>query len=218
MYEIVLKLNELLLKYTENHANSSLSRCFTLFAEPGNRLCFLRPVLQEGRFGIGETDRRLHQIRVLPEEVPLPFLQLLPGAELLPDAEHLGEDAPGVHVHVGGKKGVPVEVRGAAAFHAQNVVHRTRDEGKVMLPADEAGAFSPPPGFCPSGLQKVQEGADCGVCVLRRGTVLIEHPEEGLGFVDVGEVRVLQHHEDLQNHPEVRPNVIFSAGNGDGGW
>ena len=34
----------------------------------------------------------------------------------------------------------------------------------------------------------------------------------------VHQVRVFQHREDLQDHPEVRPDGIFCAGDSDGGW
>ena len=118
--------------------NSRLSRCFTLFAEPGNRLCFLsrflRPVLQEGCLGIGKAGGRIYQIRVLPEEVPLPLFQLLPGAELLPDAERLREDAVRGDLHVRREEGVPVQVRHAAALCAEDMVHRTHEEREIPGP------------------------------------------------------------------------------------
>ena len=121
-----------------------MSRCFTLFAEPGNRLCFLsrflRPVLQEGCLGIGKAGGRIYQIRVLPEEVPLPLFQLLPSRKLLADAERLGEDAVRADLHICREEGVPVKIRHAAALCAEDMVHRTHEEREIPGPVNQRGA------------------------------------------------------------------------------
>ena len=45
----------------------------------------------------------------------------------------------------------------------------------------------------------------------------IKHSEQGFRLIRVGEIRVIEHHEDLENRAEVGANGVFDAGDGDGG-
>ena len=109
---------------------------------------------------------------------------------------------------------MPVQVRHAAALGAQHVVDRPDQQREVVRPVHESGAGRLPPRR--TGVRKVPEGLQ------RRGDVrrplLVEHAEQGFGLVGVGEGRVREHHEDFEDHPEVRADGVLPAGDGDGGW
>ena len=45
-----------------------------------------------------------------------------------------------------------------------------------------------------------------------------KHSEQGFGFVAVGEIRVIEHDEDLEDHAVVGADRVALAGNFDCGW
>ena len=185
-----------------------------LSAGPGHRLCFFCPVFEDFLFGVGQFNGRIHQIGVAPEKLLLPFLELLAGSELFADAERLGEDAVRADLHIRREEGVPVQVRHAAALGAQHVVDRPDQQREVVRPVHESGAGRLPRRR--ARIRKVPEGLQRRGDV--RGSLLIEHAEQGFGLVGVGQGRVREHHKDLQNYPEVRADGVLPAGDGDGGW
>ena len=48
-------------------------------------------------------------------------------------------------------------------------------------------------------------------CLGIRGALYVEHPDEGFGFIRVGEIRIIEHGEDLKDRAEVGADLIRPA-------
>ncbi len=155
----------------------------------------------------------MNQVTVFVVPAALVLLQLLAGAELLADTEHAGEDTFGWDLQIGGEKGSPVEVIRCTALETENMVDRGDHQVKVLLPVNETGgrllALA-----AVTWVHEVGEGLEGGLCVRR--ALGIEHSKQGFGLVHIGEVRIVEHDEDLEDHAEIGADGIFSAGDGDG--
>ena len=154
----------------------------------------------------------MHQLSVLVVPSTLIFLELFSGAELLADAEHTGEDTLGRDLQIGREEGPPVEGICCPALEAEYVVDRGNHQIEILLPVNETPgrlfALAPM-----TWIYEIGEGLESGFCV--RWLVYIKHLEQGLGLIRVGEIRIFEHHEDLEDHAEIGAGKIFSARNRD---
>ena len=164
----------------------------------------------------------MHQITVFAVPGTLVLLQLFAGAELFPDAEHPGEDALRRDFQVGGQERAPVEIVRRSALKAENVIDGGDHEVEVLLPVDEARRLFPLALLAVPRIYEVSKGLEGSLGIL--GPVpfwasfasYIKHPEQGCGLVCIGEIRIIEHDEDLEDHAEVRADRVFTAGDGDG--
>jgi hypothetical protein len=147
-------------------------------------------------------------------QIPGTFVlfELLSIAEFFTYAKDKGEDALRRDFHIGGEKGMPVEIWKAPAFSIQDVIDRGNHQVEVLLPIDEADTLFRCASIPLPRIHKFRKGADRFSDVLR--TVEIEHPEEGFGLIGVGEIGVIKHDEDLEDHAEVGADGEGAAGDG----
>ena len=99
---------------------------------------FLCPPVDDLFFCPGELRFHVHQVTVLVVPAALVLLQLLAGAELLPNAEHAGKDTLRWDLQICGEKGPPMEVFRRAALKTENMVDRGDHQVKVLLPINQA--------------------------------------------------------------------------------
>ena len=156
----------------------------------------------------------MHQVPVFAVPAALILLQLFAGAELFPDAEHTGEDALRRDFQIGSQEGMPVEIVRRSALEAENVINGGDHEIEVLLPVDERRLFFPLLLLAAARVHKIDEGLERGFGI--RWAFDVEHPEQGFGLIRVGEIRVVEHHEDLEDRAEVGANRVFFAGDDDG--
>ena len=55
-------------------------------------------------------------------------------------------------------------------------------------------------------------------CLGIRWALYVEHPDEGFGFIRVGEIRIIEHGEDLEDRAEVSTDLIRPAIDFNCGW
>ena len=150
------------------------------------------------------------------------ILQLFAGAELFADAEDTGKDALRRNFHIGGEEGMPVEIVRRPALEAEDVIDRGDHEVEVLGPIYKGRLFFPLSLLAVPRIYEVSKGLEGSLGIL--GPVpfwasfasYIKHPEQGCGLVCIGEIRVVEHDEDLEDHAEVRADRVFTAGDGDG--
>ena len=155
----------------------------------------------------------MDQVTVFVVPAAFVLLQLFSGAELLPNSEHAGEDALWWDLQIGGEEGPPVEGICRAALKAEDVVDRGNHQIKVLLPINET------PGrlFALTTVTRVNEigeGLESSIGIWR--SVYIKHSDQGLSLIRIGEIRIVEHDEDLEDYTEIGADGIFSAGDGDG--
>ena len=163
----------------------------------------------------------MHEVAIFVVPGTLVLLELFAGAEFLTNAEHPGEDALRRDFQVSGQEGMPVEIVHGSALEAENVVDRGNHQVKVLGPIYETAGrlFALVP---MTRINEVSEGPEGGFCVRRSVPFwasfasYIKHPEQGCGLVCIGEIRIIEHDEDLEDHAEVRADRVFTAGDGDG--
>ena len=163
----------------------------------------------------------MHEVAIFVVPGTLVLLELFAGAEFLTNAEHPGEDALRRDFQVSGQEGMPVEIVRGSALEAENVVDRGNHQVKVLGPIYETAGrlFALVP---MTRINEVSEGPESGFCVRRSVPFwasfasYIKHPEQGCGLVCIGEIRIIEHDEDLEDHAEVRADRVFTAGDGDG--
>ena len=157
----------------------------------------------------------MHEVAIAVVPLFLIFLELFAGAELLTDAEHTGEDALRRDLQIGGEEGAPVEVRQAAALGVQDVIDRRDHQVEVLGPRDEAGMGL----LLIPATAWISEADKRGYrCLGIRGALYVEHPDQGFGFVRIGEIRVIEHGEDLEDRAEVSTDLIRPAIDFNCGW
>ena len=163
----------------------------------------------------------MNQVAVFVVPGTFILFQLLAGAELFPDAEDTGEDALRRDFQVSSQEGMPVKEVHGSALKAENVVDRGDHQVKVLGPIYEtAGRLFAL--VTMTRINEVSEGLEGGFCVRRSVPFwasfasYIKHPEQGCGLVCIGEIRIIEHDEDLEDHAEVRADRVFTAGDGDG--
>ena len=163
----------------------------------------------------------MHKVAIFVVPGTLVLLELFAGAEFLTNAEHPGEDALRRDSQVSGQEGMPVEIVRGSALKAENVVDRGNHQVKVLGPIYEtAGRLFAL--VTMTRINEVSEGLEGGFCVRRSVPFwasfasYIKHPEQGFRLVRVGEIRIIEHDEDLEDHAEVRADRVFTAGDGDG--
>ena len=150
----------------------------------------------------------MHEVAIAVVPLFLIFLELFAGAELFPDAEDTGEDALRRDLQIGSEEGVPVEVRQAAALGVQDVVDRCDHQVEILGPRDEAGMWL----LLIPATAWISEADKRGYrCLGIRGTLNVKHPEESFGFVRVGEVRIVEHDEDLEDDTVIGADLIRPA-------
>ena len=156
----------------------------------------------------------MHEVAIAVVPLFLIFLELPAGAELFTDAEHTGEDALRRDLQIGGEEGAPVEVRQAAALGVQDVIDRRDHQVEVLGPRDEAGMGL----LLIPATAWISEADKRGYrCLGIRWALYVEHPDHGFGLIRVGEIRIVEHDENLEDHTEVgadpiRPAVEFNCG------
>ena len=150
----------------------------------------------------------MHQITVAVVPAAFVLLELFAGAELLTDAEHTGEDALRRDLQIGGEEGAPVEVWQAAALGVEDVVDRGDHQVEVLGPRDEAGMGL----LLIPATAWISEADKRGYrCLGIRGTLNVKHPEQGFGLIRVGEIRIVEHDENLKDRAEVGADRVFDA-------
>ena len=163
----------------------------------------------------------MHEVAIFVVPGTLVLLELFAGAKFLTNAEHAGEDALRRDFQVSGQEGMPVKEVHGSALKAENVVDRGDHQVKVLGPIYEtAGRLFAL--VTMTRINEVSEGPESGFCVRRSVPFwasfasYIKHPEQGCGLVCIGEIRIIEHDEDLEDHAEVRADRVFTAGDGDG--
>ena len=163
----------------------------------------------------------MNQVAVFVVPGTFILFQLLAGAELFPDAEDTGEDTFGRDLQIGREEGPPVELFRSSAFKTEDVIDRGNHKVKVLGPIYEtAGRLFAL--VTMTRINEVSEGLEGGFCVRRSVPFwasfasYIKHSEQGCGLVCIGEIRIIEHDEDLEDHAEVRADRVFTAGDGDG--
>ena len=154
----------------------------------------------------------MNQVTVFVVPGTLIFLELFSGTEFLADAENTGEDAIRRDLQIGGEKGTPVEIFHCTALEAEDVVDWGNHQIEILGPINEAAGrlFAL---AAMTGINKVSEGLESKFSYRR--SVYIKHAEQGLGLVRVGEIRIIEHDENLEDHAEVGANWVIRAGDGD---
>ena len=103
---------------------------------------------------------------------------------------------------------MPVELLHTSAFRAEDVVNRGDHQVKVLLPTDNmlgGGLFA----FAAAArVDEFCEGFDSSLSVW--WALHIEHADQGFGLVGVGEIRVIEHDEDLEDDAEIGADSIFA--------
>ena len=114
-----------------------------------------------------------------------------------------------------------MEVFRSSAFKTEDVIDRGNHKVKVLGPIYEtAGRLFAL--VTMTRINEVSEGLEGGFCVRRSVPFwasfasYIKHSEQGCGLVCIGEIRIIEHDEDLEDHAEVRADRVFTAGDGDG--
>lgn len=164
----------------------------------------------------------MHEVAIFVVPGTLVLLELFAGAKFLTNAEHAGEDALRRDFQVSGQEGMPVKEVHGSALKAENVVDRGDHQVKVLGPIYERRLFYPLGLLAATWIYKVGKGLEGCFGIL--GPVpfwasfasYIKHPEQGCGLVCIGEIRIIEHDEDLEDHAEVRADRVFTAGDGDG--
>ena len=150
----------------------------------------------------------MHQIAVFLVPGTLVLLQFPAGAELFADAEYTGENALRRDLQIGGEESAPVEIRQAAALGVQDVIDRGNHEVEVLRPRDEAGMWL----LLIPATAWISEADKRGYrCLGIRWALYVEHPDEGFRFIRVGEVRVIEHDEDLEDDTVIGADLIRPA-------
>ncbi len=154
----------------------------------------------------------MNQVAVLVVPTALVLLQLLAGAELLPNAEHAGEDALRRDLQIGGEEGAPVKVFHRPALEAENMVDRGNHQVEILRPVNQAAGrlFAL---AAMTGIHEVSEGLESSFWIWR--ALGIKHTEQRFRLVRVREIRIIEHNKDLEDHAEISSDKIFSAGDGD---
>ena len=164
----------------------------------------------------------MHEVAVFVVPGTFVLLELFAGAELFADAEHTGEDALRRDLQIGREEGPPVEVFRSSAFKTEDVIDRGNHKVKVLGPIYEGRLFFPLALLTVPRIYEVSKGLEGGFCVRRSVPFwasfasYIKHSEQGCGLVCIGEIRIIEHDEDLEDHAEVRADRVFTAGDGDG--
>ena len=164
----------------------------------------------------------MHEVAIFVVPGTLVLLELFAGAEFLTNAEHAGEDALRRDFQVSSQEGMPVEIIHGSALKAENVVDRGNHKVEVLGPIYERRVFFPLGLLAVPRIYEVSKGLEGSLGIL--GPVpfwasfasYIKHPEQGCGLVCIGEIRIIEHDEDLEDHAEVRADRVFTAGDGDG--
>ena len=150
----------------------------------------------------------MHEVAIAVVPAAFVLLELFAGAELFADTKHTGEDALRRDLQIGGEEGAPVEVRQAAALGVEDVIDRGDHEVEVLRPRDEAGMGL----LLIPATAWISEADKRGYrCLGIRGTLNVKHPEQGFSFVAVGEVRVIEHDEDLEDDAVIGADRVFDA-------
>ena len=193
------------------HEESSFTPLLVLFGQnpfhwASVRLC---PVGKESFFFQRITNVDIDQVHITSIPLLFCFIELFALTELFADAEDAGEDAVWRDLKISGEEGVPVEMVQGTDLTAEDVVDGCDHEVEVLGPGDKSGAM-----FCRSfvyvsRVYKIGEGLES--CRRILGLVYIKHPNEGLGFVAVGEVRIVEHDEDLEDDTVVCADGIAPA-------
>ena len=163
----------------------------------------------------------MHEVAVFVVPGTFVLLELFAGAELFADAEHAGKDALRRDFQIGGQEGTPVEIVRRPALEAEDMIDGCNHKVEVLGPIYEtAGRLFAL--VTMTRINEVSEGPESGFCVRRSVPFwasfasYIKHPEQGCGLVCIGEIRIIEHDEDLEDHAEVRADRVFTAGDGDG--
>ena len=108
------------------------------------------------------------------------------------------------------------------AIKTKDVIDWGDHEVEILGPIYERRLFFPLGLLAVPRINEVSEGLEGSLGIL--GPVpfwasfasYIKHPEQGCGLVCIGEIRIIEHDEDLEDHAEVRADRVFTAGDGDG--
>ena len=157
----------------------------------------------------------MHEVAVFVVPGTFVLLELFAGAELFADAEHTGKDALRRDLQIGGQEGSPVKIVRCPALEAENVIDRRDHEVEVLGPIDQAGAVRGRRFGSLSRIHKVRKGLEG--CRRILGSVYIKRPKQGFRLVRVGEIRVIEHDEDLEDGAEVGADGVFDSVDRDGG-
>ena len=177
---------------------------------------FSCPGVNNQLFRLRELRFQINQISIFAVPLLFVFLQLPTGAELFPDAEYAGKDTVWRDLEIGGEEGMPVEMVQGTDLAAEDVVDGCDHEIEVLLPGDESGISGSQIFIFASWIDEATEGLDSSHWIWR--LVYIKHPNEGLGFVAVGEVRVIKHDKDLEDDAVIGADRVALAGDFNCDW